>query len=404
MSEEVLVKIDNVSKRFCRSLKRSLWYGLQDLGNEISGRRHGGGSGLPNSSNDVKLRPDEFWAVKDVSFELRRGECLGLIGRNGAGKTTLLKMLNGLIKPDTGHIEMRGRLGAMIALGAGFNPILTGRENVYISGSVLGFSKTDIDKKFDEIIDFADISSFIDAPVQSYSSGMQVRLGFAVASNMEPDILLIDEVLAVGDVGFRTKCYNRIHEISKSTAIIFVSHTMSHIDRLSTTALALANGQTGYRGDKSLAIDFYNQLFKADLRKWETTEGVHINHIFVNGDPGRRIRIEGSDSMNIKIDVELATKYERIEITISFLSHSQELISLASNRFDRKWAEGKKGNNIFEFSVNNISLGSGTQLMSIALRDSDTNNILFWGHAGWELNVENTPFIPSPTFRKLEIK
>ena len=108
--------------------------------------------------------------------------------------------------------------------------------------------------------------------------------------------------------------------------------------------------------------------------------------------------------MNVKIDVDLATKYERIEITISFLSHSQELISLASNRFDLKWAEGKKGNNIFEFSVNNISLGSGTQLMSIALRDSDTNNILFWGHAGWELNVENTPFIPSPTFRKLEIK
>jgi lipopolysaccharide transport system ATP-binding protein len=376
---------------------------MQDLGSEIGGRRHGGGSGLQNNSTDVKLRPDEFWALKDVSFELRRGECLGLIGRNGAGKTTLLKMLNGLIKPDTGHIEMRGKVGAMIALGAGFNPILTGRENIYVSGSVLGFSKTDIDKRFDKIIDFADISSFIDSPVQTYSSGMQVRLGFAVASSMDPDILLIDEVLAVGDVGFRTKCYNRIHEISKTTAIIFVSHSMSHIDRLSTTALALANGQIGYRGDKSLAIDFYNQLFKADLKKWETIEGVGINNIVVNGQSGRRIKIEGSDSINVRIDVDLATKFERVEFTISFLSHAQELISLASNRFDSNWVEGKKGNNIFEFSVDNVSLGSGIQLMSIALRDGNTNSILFWGHAGWELNVENTPFIPSPTYRKLQI-
>ena len=169
MSDDVLVKVDNVSKRFCRSLKRSLWYGLQDLGSEIGGRRHGGGSGLPKSSADVQLRPDEFWAVKDVSFELRRGECLGLIGRNGAGKTTLLRMLNGLIKPDTGSIQTSGRVGALIALGSGFNPILSGRENIYIGGSVVGLAKREINSKIDEIIDFAGIGEFIDAPVQSYS-------------------------------------------------------------------------------------------------------------------------------------------------------------------------------------------------------------------------------------------
>ena len=140
---EVLVKVDSVSKKFCRTLKKSLWYGMQDLGNELLGRRHGG---------DGKLRSEEFWAVKDVSFGLKRGECLGVIGHNGAGKTTLLRMLNGLIKPDQGRIEINGRVGALIALGAGFNPVLTGRENIYVNGSVLGLNKREIDEKIDEII------------------------------------------------------------------------------------------------------------------------------------------------------------------------------------------------------------------------------------------------------------
>ena len=200
MSDDVLVRVEGVSKRFCRDLKRSLWYGVQDASRDLLGR----------DSSEQPLRPDEFWAVNDVSFEVKHGECLGLIGRNGAGKTTLLKMLNGLIKPDRGRIEMRGRVGALIALGAGFNPILSGRENIYVNGSVLGLSRKEIDAKYDEIVDFADIGEFINAPVQSYSSGMQVRLGFAVAVAVQPQILLLDEVLAVGDVSFQAKCFNTL--------------------------------------------------------------------------------------------------------------------------------------------------------------------------------------------------
>jgi lipopolysaccharide transport system ATP-binding protein len=166
MSNEVLVKAEQVSKKFCRSLKKSLWYGVKDITTEITG-----------SKFDRTLRPDEFWAVKDVSFELRRGECLGLIGRNGAGKSTLLRMLNGLIKPDRGFIELYGQVGGLIALGAGFSPVLTGRENVYVNGSILGLSKKEIDARFDEIVDFSELEEFIDAPVQGYSSGMNVRLG-----------------------------------------------------------------------------------------------------------------------------------------------------------------------------------------------------------------------------------
>jgi len=199
----------------------------------------------PATNNpDSGLRPGEFWANKDISFELRRGECIGLIGHNGAGKTTLLKMLNGLIKPDEGTIEMRGRVGALIALGAGFNPILTGRENIYVNGSILGFTKKEIDSKINEVIDFAEIPEFIDTPVQSYSSGMQVRLGFAVASSMSPDILLLDEVLAVGDNAFKVKCLKRISEMRRTCATIFVSHEAFQVAKIASRVLWLDHGKT----------------------------------------------------------------------------------------------------------------------------------------------------------------
>src|SRR5690606_1461878 len=163
---EVLIEVEGVSKKFCRSLKRSMWYGLQDMAFEALGR---------GGAHD-RLRHNEFWAVDGVSFQLRRGECLGLIGHNGAGKTTLLKMLNGLIKPHSGTIAINGRVGALIALGAGFNPILTGRENVYVNGAVLGLTRAEINDRFEEILDFAEMAEFIDSPVRNYSSGMRVRL------------------------------------------------------------------------------------------------------------------------------------------------------------------------------------------------------------------------------------
>lgn len=246
---DTLIKVEGVSKKFCRGLKRSLWYGMQDLGSELLGLRHG---------INGELRSDEFWAVKDVSFELKRGECLGLIGRNGAGKTTLLRMLNGLIKPDQGRIEMRGRVGALIALGAGFNPILTGRENIYVNASVLGLTKREIDEKIEEIIDFAEISEFIDSPVQNYSSGMQVRLGFAVATTLEPDILILDEVLAVGDAAFRFKCHRRINEVLKKTAVIFVSHDMPSLARVCSNILVLTHGEVRFSGATTTGIEIYN--------------------------------------------------------------------------------------------------------------------------------------------------
>jgi ABC-type polysaccharide/polyol phosphate transport system ATPase subunit len=248
MGDNLIVKADGVGKKFCRSLKKSLWYGLKDIAGDINPLRRRNLDGSATVGNNG-LRPDEFWAVKDVSFGLRKGECLGLIGHNGAGKTTLLKMLNGLIKPDRGRIEMRGRVGALIALGAGFNPVLSGRENIYVNAAVLGMTRRETDRKLEAIIDFAEIREFIDAPVQGYSSGMAIRLGFAIAAHCQTDILLLDEVLAVGDMGFRAKCFNKLGEFREAgNGFILVSHDMMQITRFCGRVLYLKRGTVASHG------------------------------------------------------------------------------------------------------------------------------------------------------------
>jgi lipopolysaccharide transport system ATP-binding protein len=268
LDPEVLIKVDNVSKKFCRDFKKSLWYGLKDTAVDILHPS--------SSSQDTSLRPSEFWANQNISFEVKRGECVGLVGKNGAGKTTLLKMLNGLIKPDTGSIEMHGRVGALIALGAGFNPILTGRENIYVNGSILGLHKKEIDDKLEEIIDFAEIADAIDAPVRTYSSGMQVRLGFAVAVILiQPDVLLLDEVLAVGDAAFRVKCLNQVTNLLKTSAVIFVSHSETQIKRICTQAIVLSGGSMTLQTENiSEAFLAYNESELAKMvpqeREWVT--------------------------------------------------------------------------------------------------------------------------------------
>jgi len=274
---EVLVRVEGVSKKFCRSLKRSLWYGVCDIAGElnpfakqgagskeeeVAGAASGGNNQLVTSDSRLvtssPLRDGEFWAVNDVSFELRRGECLGLVGHNGAGKTTLLKMLNGLIKPDRGRIEIEGLVGALIALGAGFNPILTGRENIYINGAVLGLGRKEVADRLDAIIDFAEIGEFIDTPVQNYSSGMSVRLGFSVAANLiKPDILILDEVLAVGDAAFRAKCLVRVSEMLANCAVIFVSHNEAHVSRICDRVLWLEHGRVRDAGDPAQILPCY---------------------------------------------------------------------------------------------------------------------------------------------------
>jgi lipopolysaccharide transport system ATP-binding protein len=248
LESEAIIKVEGVSKKYCKSLKHSMAYGMADIGRNMLGL----------SARSERLRKWEFWALRDVSFEVRRGEALGLIGPNGSGKTTLLKLLNGIFWPDKGSVAIEGRVGALIAVGAGFHPVLTGRENIYLNGAILGMSRREIAGKFDAIVDFADIGDFLETPVKHYSSGMYVRLGFAIAVHSEADILLVDEILAVGDKEFQIKCYQKMHEIrKKGTTVILVSHNEYTIRETTERCLVLDGGRADFQGPSEEGISHY---------------------------------------------------------------------------------------------------------------------------------------------------
>ena len=212
----------------------------------------------PRTTNQEPVLSDEIWALKDVSFEVKRGEVLGIIGRNGAGKSTLLKLLTRITEPTSGRAIMRGRVASLLEVGTGFHPELTGRENVYLNGAILGMRRAEITDKFDEIVDFSGVDRFIDTPVKRYSSGMYVRLAFAVAAHLDPEILLVDEVLAVGDTDFQKKCLGKMGEISKSgKTVLFVSHNMFSIRNLCSRAVLLKQGAIEEIGNVNNVVDAY---------------------------------------------------------------------------------------------------------------------------------------------------
>jgi lipopolysaccharide transport system ATP-binding protein len=216
---------------------------------------------LSRLKNPLRQRKTEtFWALKDVNFEIKKGEVVGIIGRNGAGKSTLLKVLSRITEPTTGEIDIHGRVGSLLEVGTGFHPELTGRENVYLNGAILGMSKSEIAKQFDAIVDFAGVEKFLDTPVKRYSSGMYVRLAFAVAAHLNPEILIVDEVLAVGDLDFQKKCLGKMGEVAKGgRTVLFVSHNMPAVRSLCTSALLLEHGQLKYRDDASVVVQRFVQ-------------------------------------------------------------------------------------------------------------------------------------------------
>jgi len=325
--EKVLIKVENVSKKFSKDFKKSLYYGMLDVFSKIVG-----------SKKKRELRGDEFWAVRNVSFELKRGECLALIGHNGAGKSTLLKILNGLIAPDEGKITIYGKVGALIELGAGFNPILTGRENIYNNAAVIGFTKQEIDAKFDSIVEFSEIGDFIDMPVQNYSSGMKVRLGFAIATQMEPDVLILDEILAVGDAGFKIKSFNKISEIIRNTAVIFVSHSMPTIMRICNQAVFLVKGKVDYLGNNvNTAIERYYKSFASEKSFIEFNNGAEIEELKLNGNSiadDESIEVKYLDTLTIDLKIKLKKPVESYYLTIGIVDKDLKLVgAFFGNKF-----------------------------------------------------------------------
>jgi len=362
---EVLVSCEGISKKFCRNLKKSLWYGVKDGISEI----------ITGQSSD-ELRKDEFWALKDVSFELRRGECLGLLGRNGAGKTTLLKVLSGLIKPDQGTVSLKGRIGGLIALGAGFNGILSGRENIRINGSILGYSRDEIEERMQEIIDFAEIPDFIDAPVNTYSSGMSVRLGFAIAAILtKPDVLLLDEVLAVGDIGFTIKCLNAVRKMMDNSAVIFVSHNMQFISQFCTQVMLFRNGKV-ISEKKNIAegISEYLCCFQNNYIN-TTSESVELKNFILSNNNGSKIlynskrniwQINQGDQINLSFDLLLKESNMEIDV-FTYIMDLQSTPVICFNKFSVRNVGGDT--QCIKLNLGYLDLNSGRYSFTIGAVD-----------------------------------
>jgi lipopolysaccharide transport system ATP-binding protein len=252
---DTVIHVENLGKRY-RIGEREQYLALRDiLARALSAPFRFFKARKPSSANGD---PTHIWALKDASFEIHQGEVVGIIGRNGAGKTTLLKILARVTQPTTGHAEVRGRIGSLLEVGTGFHPELTGRENTYLNGAILGMSKKEVDRKFDEIVAYAEIEKFIDTPVKHYSSGMYVRLAFAVAAHLDSEILLVDEVLAVGDVRFQEKCIRKVSDVARSgRTVLFVSHSMASITSLCRSVLLLHNGHVKARGPTDKVVEEY---------------------------------------------------------------------------------------------------------------------------------------------------
>ncbi|MEZ5428781.1 MAG: ABC transporter ATP-binding protein [Pyrinomonadaceae bacterium] len=255
MGKNTVIDVKNLSKKYLIGERSRAYKTLRDsITSGLS--RFVKNAGLNKNGN----RRKEFWALRDVSFEVNQGDVIGIIGHNGAGKSTLLKILSRITEPTEGYADIHGRIGSLLEVGTGFHQELTGRENIYLSGAILGMKKSDIDLKFDEIVAFAGVETFVDTPIKHYSSGMNLRLGFAVAAHLDPEILLVDEVLAVGDLEFQKKCLNKMEDVAtEGRTVLFVSHNMGSIKELCRSALVLKNGRIDYQGDVVRAIQHYSQ-------------------------------------------------------------------------------------------------------------------------------------------------
>jgi len=291
-------------------------------------------------SGQIMVEGDEmedFWALKDISFEVKQGDTLGIIGRNGAGKSTLLKILSRITEPTTGRVNLKGRVASLLEVGTGFHPELSGRENIFLNGAILGMSRAEIKRKFDEIVDFSGVEKFLDTPVKRFSSGMYVRLAFSVAAHLEPEILIVDEVLAVGDTEFQKKCMGRMRDVSKNDGrtVLFVSHQMGSIAQLCNNCLLLKQGCIEAIGTPLEVIDkYYNQLQNDSYSGGNKDVDIFIKELFScneNGDP--KSNFAHSDNIHLRIKVGV-NKFDPIQnIGIALLTRDKKRVFTVNHSF-----------------------------------------------------------------------
>ena len=326
---EIVIKAEELGKKYIighlgakgyKTFREQMIEGVQNLYSRT--KRVASGKQVMNGNER-----EEFWALKDISFEIEKGDRVGIIGRNGAGKSTLLKVLSRITEPSTGRVSIKGRVASLLEVGTGFHPELTGRENIFLNGAIMGMSRAEIKRKFDEIVDFSGVEKFLDTPVKRYSSGMYVRLAFSVAAHLEPEILVVDEVLAVGDAEFQKKCLGKMQDVSSSEGrtVLFVSHNMLAIQTLCNKGFVLNKGQLVYRGNNSDAINFYQNhavtLPKDNLAErkdrmgggairfisaWAETPAHKISETFFSGD-----------------DIQIVAEYKTTDPSIDKISSLQ---------------------------------------------------------------------------------
>ena len=328
------IRVENLSKQYrigarssasYRTLREALSEQAASLWSPLE-RRLRGKNGQATARHQGANGSDRFWALKDVSFEVEPGEVVGIIGRNGAGKSTLLKILSRITEPTSGRCKFRGRIGSLLEVGTGFHPELTGRENVYLNGSILGMSRREINRKFDEIVEFAEIEQFLDTPVKRYSSGMYVRLAFAVAAHLEPEILLVDEVLAVGDATYQKRCIDRMNQIARSgRSVLFVSHNMDLIPRLCERAILLERGRVAVAGPASQVVRDYLEdtagcFTDEDLsRRPRFGDGrARFTHIWLVGPDGLpRGNHPSGDDLRVRVRIQSQTQISNAALAVN---------------------------------------------------------------------------------------
>jgi len=305
---DAVIRVENLGKKYIighqrqeryTSLREAIANGAKSLAHKLL---------KPSGKRIVDPTVEEFWALKDVSFEIERGDRVGIIGRNGAGKSTLLKILSRITEPTIGRISIKGRVASLLEVGTGFHPELTGRENIYLNGAILGMSKAEIKNKFDEIVAFAEVEKFLDTPVKRYSSGMYVRLAFAVAAHLEPEILIVDEVLAVGDTQFQEKCLGKMEDVAKEgRTVLFVSHNMGAIRALCKRGILLKEGRSIIDGSIDKAIAYYNGHGISDNYLYTALKPLdypHFRRIEVYQDNGKGTNFHIDRPIRINFDLE----------------------------------------------------------------------------------------------------
>lgn len=330
MEKDTIIQIKNLGKKYNITHQKGGYVALRDVFSSIIKNPF---SFAVKKAKDIAgiNKTEEYWALKDVNIVIKRGEIIGIIGKNGAGKSTLLKILSQITPPTTGEIVLKGSVGSLLEVGTGFHPELTGRENIFLNGAILGMTRSDIIKKFDDIVEFAGINQFLDTPVKYYSSGMYVRLAFSVAAHMEPEILIVDEVLAVGDVEFQKKCIGKMQEVTRQEGrtIIFVSHNMNAIQKLCKKTILLEKGQIIMCGDTDKVVEHYlenknsSPIIKFENKKQKEA---YIKQVAISSNNEEKTDIPINQKIDLVIDFEVNTEIKKTTLCLIFSNNGNEIL------------------------------------------------------------------------------